>query len=114
MLQTDRHRLLHIKQSCDLLLASNTDVRRKDAAQDPLVANGIVKLLENIGEAAKNLSPEFRAAYSHIPWRDFMRTRDRLSHGYFSIDMKRVWDIIETELPPLQQFVSAHFPDLES
>jgi uncharacterized protein with HEPN domain len=113
MSPTDRQRLLHIKQSCDLLIVSNTEARRIEASQDPLVANGVVKLLENIGEAAKHLSPEFREIHSEISWRDFMRTRDRQSHGYFSIDMTRVWDIIDAELPSLQKFISDRFPDLE-
>lgn len=81
---------------------------------DKVVAHGIVKLLENIGEAAKNLSVEFREAHQEIPWRDYMRTRDRLTHGYFSIDMGRVWDIIETEVPILQSYISDNFPELDS
>jgi uncharacterized protein with HEPN domain len=112
--KVDLNTLLHIKEACDLLLESNTSARRDQASNDPLIANGIVKLLENIGEAAKNLSAEFREEHSQIPWRDFMRTRDRLSHGYFSIDMGRVWDIIETELPAVQRFISNYFPDLGS
>jgi uncharacterized protein with HEPN domain len=113
MLRTDRDRLFHIKESCDLLIASSTTERREQAKRDRVVANGLVKLLENIGEAAKHLSSEFRDSYPEISWRDFMRTRDRLTHGYFSIDMGRVWDIIETEVPILHRFIEDRFPDLE-
>ncbi len=48
-------------------------------------------------EQEKNL----REKYSEIPWNDVIGMRNRLVHGYFDIDLDRVWDTITEDLPPL-------------
>ena len=52
-----------------------------------------------VGEAAKNLSDEFRAEYPSVPWKSMAGTRDRLIHQYFGVNLDIVWQIITTELP---------------
>ncbi len=58
-----------------------------------------------IGEAARNLTryhPEFVAEYSDIPWKLMYYMRNRISHGYFSVDFEIVWRTVEAELPGMQ------------
>ena len=64
-------------------------------------ALALVRLLEIIGEAAKNVPEEIKASYPNIPWRVIGSTRDRLIHGYFDVDLDVVWDIVTNELPSL-------------
>jgi len=66
------------------------DVKTQDA---------VIRNLEILGEATKNLSEEFRARYSHIPWKNMAGVRDRLIHHYFGINPDIVWQIVVAELP---------------
>lgn len=80
---------------------SLTDQRvRRDLDDDDVLALALTRLLEIIGEAAKGMSRETRDRYSEIPWSQMAATRDRLIHGYFSVDLNIVWEIIRHDLPP--------------
>jgi uncharacterized protein with HEPN domain len=63
----------------------------------------VVRQLEIIGEAAKNLSGEFKLKHGHIPWRQIGGMRDRLTHEYFGVDLKVVWSTIADDLPVLKK-----------
>lgn len=58
-----------------------------------------------IGEAVKNLAPETRQAAPEIPWADVAGLRDLIAHEYFRVDIKRVLEIVERDLPPLEQAI---------
>ena len=60
-----------------------------------------MRLLEIIGEAAKQVTTETRTAHPEIPWREIAGTRDRLIHGYFDVDLDVVWSIATGDLPGL-------------
>jgi uncharacterized protein with HEPN domain len=78
-----------------------TGKTRQDLADDELLALALVRLLEIIGEAAKRVSEEARGTYSQIAWRQIGRTRDRLIHGYDSVDYDIVWSIVQQDIPVL-------------
>jgi uncharacterized protein with HEPN domain len=61
----------------------------------------LVRLLEIIGEAAGRVTPETRAHLPNIPWSDVVAMRNRLIHGYDSVDPDILWDTIKHDLPPL-------------
>lgn len=63
----------------------------------------IVRALEIIGEAAKNLTPAFIANNSSIPWKDIIGMRDKIIHQYFGVDLKTVWDTVNNDLPDLKE-----------
>lgn len=66
--------------------------------------------LEIIGEAARNVervSPEFAAAHADVPWEDMYLMRNRVSHGYFSVDAGVIWQTIVRDLPVLKQQIAA-------
>lgn len=63
----------------------------------------MVRNLEVIGEATKNISDEFRDQHPDIPWRDTAGTRDRLTHHHFGINQEIVWHIVEHDLPGLSE-----------
>ena len=66
----------------------------------------LVKCIEIIGEAATKITAETRGIYPEIPWGEIMTMRHRLIHGYFDIDLDRVWDTITDDLPPLVKHLS--------
>jgi uncharacterized protein with HEPN domain len=74
---------------------------RDELDTNSMLALSIVRLLEIIGEAAKNVSEDFRRASTRIPWKQIAGTRDRLVHGYFDVDLDIVWAIVSSDLPAL-------------
>ena len=81
---------------------SLTEFGASDEKQDAVLRRILV-----IGEATKRLSPEFRQCYSQIPWRDIAGMRDILVHDYNRIDIERVWDVVQNDLPDLMTFLNS-------
>jgi uncharacterized protein with HEPN domain len=73
----------------------------EDLNRDRMFLLSVVKEIEIIGEAASRLSTEARAAMPEVPWRDVIGMRNRLTHGYFDWDTKRIWTTVVSDLPDL-------------
>ena len=69
---------------------------------DRKTQSAVVRQLEIIGEAVKNLSITLTEGEATVPWRQIAGTRDRLIHAYFSVDLDAVWSMIEQNLPTLR------------
>lgn len=74
---------------------------RADLDADRQLNLALVRLLEIIGEAAARTSDDERSLYSDIPWPEIVSLRNRLIHGYDSVDFDILWNIITRDLPPL-------------
>jgi len=81
--------------------------------QDPMVHNAVLRNFEVIGEAAKRLDMPYRQAHPEIPWRALAGLRDVLIHQYEGVDLGKVWNIVEQDLPGLKEAIFAHLPPLE-
>ena len=68
--------------------------------------DAVMRRLEIIGVACKNLEKHFAKKYPAIPWRKTSGIRNRLAHEYFSIDEKVVWKTIQEDLPELKKQIS--------
>ncbi len=75
--------------------------KRSDLDADRLLNLSLVRLLEIVGEAANRIAPEARLQYPTIPWQQIIGLRNRLIHGYDSVDFDILWQIITVDLPPL-------------
>jgi uncharacterized protein with HEPN domain len=72
------------------------------AREDPLLHDALLFQFVVIGEAVKHLSHETRESAPEIPWTDIAGLRDLIAHEYFRIDIHRVLEIVERDLPPLE------------
>ncbi len=68
---------------------------------DRLHQLAILKSVEIIGEAASQISAETKTGHPDVPWARIVGMRNRLVHGYFSIQLDRVWQTVQQDLPPL-------------
>jgi len=66
---------------------------------DSKTQDAVIRNLEIMGEAAKNLSAELRAKYPVVPWKSMAGIRDRLIHHYFGVNLDIIWEIVTVELP---------------
>ncbi len=71
--------------------------------EDKLRQNAIIRSLEIMGEAVKNIPDSFREKYPKVPWKKIAGFRDVLSHAYFGVSIERVWNIIENDLLNLKK-----------
>ena len=69
---------------------------------DDKTVSAVVRKLEIIGEATKNIPDEIKERYPNLPWNEMAKIRDKLIHGYFSVDFEIVWKVIKEELPLLK------------
>ena len=70
-------------------------------SEDPKTIDAVLRNFEVIGEAAKNIPEDVRREYSDVPWSEMAGMRDKLIHGYATIDLQIVWTTIQEEIPAL-------------
>lgn len=99
----DHPYLLHIRDAIVLIEEWSTHATLEEFKHDDKLQSAIIRQLEIIGEAARKVSPECKVQTPEIPWRPIMDTRNTLIHGYFTIDEKRVWNMVIEDIPKLKK-----------
>jgi uncharacterized protein with HEPN domain len=112
MTKDPRVYLAHILE-CLQKIERFTKEGRNRFFQDAMVQDAVLRNFEVIGEAAKRLDDAYRAAHPQLPWRALAGLRDVLIHQYNSVDLERVWAIVEGELPGLREAIAALLPPLD-
>lgn len=74
---------------------------RDDLFQDTLLAYAVVRAIEIVGEAAAQTSSEIHQLHPEIPWRNIIGMRNRIVHGYSSVDLNIVWEVATRNQPTL-------------
>lgn len=72
-----------------------------DLGRNRMLELALTRLIEIIGEAATRVSSEIKSSNPQVPWREIIGMRNRLTHGYDTVDLKALWDTITEDLPPL-------------
>ncbi len=91
-----RHILEAIQRVLEYTAAGPEAFRQDLRTQDAVIRN-----LQVIGEATKNVSARMRGAHPEVPWKSMAGMRDRVVHDYFGISLDIVWDVVQNHLPPL-------------
>jgi uncharacterized protein with HEPN domain len=74
---------------------------------ESLIQDDVIRHLEIIGEAVKQLGSETRKEALHIPWSAIAGMRDKLIHHYFGVDLGQIWLTAQNDIPPLKAAVAA-------
>lgn len=92
-----RHMLDHAREAVQMIQGR----QRLDLDRDRMLELSLVRLVEMVGEAASRVSPADRIRHPSIPWPQIVGMRQRLVHGYDTVDLQILWDTITDDLPPL-------------
>ena len=97
--RTDQEFLSDIREALQRITTYVAGMAYESFVADTRTQDAVIRNLEILGEATKNLSEELRAKYPAVPWKNITRARDRLIHHYFGINLDIVWQIATVELP---------------
>jgi uncharacterized protein with HEPN domain len=100
-LHDDNIRIQHMLDSAKEALSLIEGKDRGSLDSDRLLGLALVRLLEVLGEAAGRITMDYRSKHLQIPWIQIIGLRNRLIHGYDSVDMDILWNIITKDMPPL-------------
>lgn len=78
-------------------------MKKEDFLKDKKTQDAVIRNITVLGEAAVLVDDEFERLHKDIPWADIKGTRNKIVHGYFSIDLNIVWEIIIKDLPELKK-----------
>ena len=100
----------------DMLLAArrvlefSRDLSWEQFQHSALHQHTVAKALENIGEAARKVSEPLKTAHPNIPWPQIVAMRHRIAHDYFRLDLFRVWQIVQNDVPALMAAIEPLVP----
>jgi uncharacterized protein with HEPN domain len=94
--------LRHILDEIDFLIRETEGKNFEEFIKDEILKRACSRSLEIIGEAVKNLSPDFKRQHKEIEWKKLSGLRDKMIHGYFGVNWDIVWDVMKNQIPKLK------------
>lgn len=102
--------LLDILMAARSIKAFMHEVSEEEFLQNRYHQSAVIREIIVIGEAARQLSEDFRNAHPTLPWRKIIGMRNYLIHQYFSIDLGIVWEVVTTDLEQLIAYLEPLVP----
>ncbi|MEO3403049.1 HepT-like ribonuclease domain-containing protein [Mucilaginibacter sp. CAU 1740] len=99
----DKQRLLHIVEAIDEIQTYTANSDQNTFIGNSMMRFACVKQIEIIGEAANYITPETKALFIDLDWRQIIGMRHILVHEYFGVDFELIWQVIVNDLPILKQ-----------
>ncbi|MGN0181057.1 MAG: DUF86 domain-containing protein [Candidatus Ornithomonoglobus sp.] len=102
MLHRDYITLTKIVEETDIAIQMLGKAEFNDFMENELLKRAVSMTIINIGELVKNLTYDFRAAHSDVPWKDIAGFRDVAAHKYKTLDMRLVYNSVKIDIPDLK------------
>ena len=112
MPQRDLPYLQHMLDAVERIRRYLEGVSREDFEADEVLQDAVIRQLEILGEAASRVDTEYRSSTPQIPWSKVISTRNRLIHGYLSVDMEIVFRTATHHVPQLRSSLKQAVDDL--
>ncbi|MCX9011167.1 MAG: DUF86 domain-containing protein [Candidatus Methanoperedens sp.] len=93
----------HILESILLIEDYTKNKTYHDFLNSTQLQDSIIRRIEIVGEAVKNLPEDFKSNYPEIPWKKIAGMRDVLIHEYFGIDLELTWEVVQHDIPNLKR-----------
>jgi uncharacterized protein with HEPN domain len=106
--------IAHILECIQLIEEYTEAITIDEFLQSKQKQDAIIRRIEIMGEAIKNIPVEIKDKYSDIPWKKIAGMRDILIHFYFGVDLKLTWDAAKTEIPKLKEKIMKIKKDIEN
>ena len=104
--------LFDILISADAIEEYFNKISKKEFFESQLLQDAVVRRLEIIGEAAKNIPLRIKNQNEKIAWKKIVGLRNILTHGYFGVNVERVWNIVKNDLPELKKQIRNIYNEL--
>jgi uncharacterized protein with HEPN domain len=93
----------HILECIELIERYLDGKRKNDFLESTQLQDAVIRRIEVIGEAVRNIPSDFRSNYPNIPWNEIAGMRDILIHKYFGIDLELTWEVAIRDIPALKE-----------
>lgn len=101
-MKDDKFYLLHIRDAINAIEKFTKDATKNRFLEDEMMQSAVIRQIQIIGEATKNLSRDLRSKYKTVHWKEIAGMRDILIHAYFETDLTAVWKTVEKDIPELR------------
>lgn len=91
-----------------------TESGRTSFFKNPMIQDAVVRNLEVVGEATKQVPDSLRERAPELSWREMAGMRDKLIHDYLGVDLNLVWDVVASELPATRERIVALIEELQA
>src|SRR5271157_2420722 len=99
--RTDEAYFKDMVEAAQRAVTFSSGMEYNDFSKDLRTQDAVIRNIEVIGEAAKNISEEYRKKIPGIPWKQITGMRDRLIHHYFGVNIDIVCDVVKNDLSQL-------------
>ena len=108
----DRGRLQDILDAIKRIQSYQRGSDEKKFADDLMRQDAIIRQIEILGEAARNVSAEYQEQHQHIPWSLMIGMRNKIAHDYSDIDIPEIWRTAKNDIPKLKKAISKLLKEL--
>lgn len=94
-----------IKESIEQIENYLRNISQEEFNKNKLLQDGIIRRLEIIGEASRNIPRALKEKNKQVPWFDLAQFRDLVSHAYYAMSLDRIWKEVKEKIPKLKELL---------